>query len=253
MSLIYHDVRAQTSDRQPSGSGVVDWYAVSPGVFSSHLDAIGMASTEPSLVTAGLARDRLFLTFDDGEVSAITTVASMLEQRLWRGHFFIITSRIGTPGYLSEADLRALAARGHVIGSHSHTHPIMTELGEPQIRAEWTRSREILETILGESVVVASVPTGHYAPRIGRLAVECGYQHVFTSEPWLKPRSLGTGTIYGRFMVRRGTNAELVRAVCSFSRPALTRQRLAWQSRKVLKVTLGRHYEDVRRAVISRL
>jgi peptidoglycan/xylan/chitin deacetylase (PgdA/CDA1 family) len=253
MTLIYHDVRPETSNSQQPRDGVADWYAVTPRVFSSHLKAIETVTAEPSLVTDGPGADRLFLTFDDGEISAITTVAPMLEERRWRGHFFIITSLIGSPGYLGDDDLRDLAARGHLVGSHSHTHPIMTELGEPEIRAEWMKSREILETILGDPVVVASVPTGYYAPRIGRLAVESGYQYVFTSEPWLKPRPLGTGTMYGRFMVRSGTTAESIGAVCSFSRFAVARRRLAWQSRKVLKAALGRRYEDLRRAVIARL
>jgi peptidoglycan/xylan/chitin deacetylase (PgdA/CDA1 family) len=252
MSLIYHDVRLQTS-RQRESDGAEDWYAVTPSIFSSHLDTIGKAPSKPSLVTEGPTPDCLFLTFDDGEVSALETVAPMLEKHRWAGHFFIITSRIGTPGYLGEDDLRDLAVRGHIVGSHSHTHPVMTELSDLRLRAEWAESREILESILGHPVVVASVPTGHYAARIGRFAVACGYRHVFTSEPWVKPRPLGTGTIYGRFTVRAGTTAESVAAMCSFSRPALTRQRLAWQSRKVLKVALGSRYEDLRRVVISRL
>jgi peptidoglycan/xylan/chitin deacetylase (PgdA/CDA1 family) len=252
MTLIYHDVRPQTNDRH-EGVGVEEWYTVAPPIFSSHLDAIGKTRSKPSLVREGPIRDPLFLTFDDGEVSALETVAPMLEQRRWLGHFFIITSRIGTSGYLDEEDLRALDARGHIVGSHSHTHPVMTELGDSEIRAEWVGSREILESILGHPVVVASVPTGHYSARIGRLAVECGYQYVFTSEPWLKPRPLQTGTIYGRFTVRAGMTAESVAAMCSFSWPALARQRLAWESRKVVKLALGSRYEDLRRAVISRL
>jgi peptidoglycan/xylan/chitin deacetylase (PgdA/CDA1 family) len=250
---MYHDVRPQTSDSQRDVARVEDRYSLTPGAFSSHLDAIDTASLTPSVVTDSPGPDRLFLTFDDGEVSAMNTVAPMLERRGWRGHFFIVTSWIGTPGFLTNDDLRTLASRGHIVGSHSHTHPIMTELGESAIRDEWRVSREILEEILGQRISVASVPTGHYAGRVGRLAIEAGYLHLFTSEPWLKPRPLQTGTLYGRFMVRRGTTTESVAAFCSFSRPVLARQRLGWQTRKVLKTTMGKHYEDLRRAVIARL
>jgi peptidoglycan/xylan/chitin deacetylase (PgdA/CDA1 family) len=253
MSLIYHDVRQQTSAPQTDRDRVADWYALTPSTFSSHLDAIERGGLNPSVVTTIREADRLFLTFDDGEISAINTIAPMLERRGWRGHFFVVTAWIGKPGFVTSDDMRALASQGHIVGSHSHTHPIMTGLGDSAIRAEWQMSREILEEILGQRVSVASVPTGHYVARIGRLAIGAGYRHVFTSEPWLKPRPVQSGTLYGRFMVRRGTDAESIAAFCSFSRAALARERLAWQSRKVLKKTMGKHYEGFRRAVIARL
>jgi peptidoglycan/xylan/chitin deacetylase (PgdA/CDA1 family) len=253
MSLMYHDVRPKASESQTGADRVEDWYALTPDGFSSHLDAIATSPLTPSVVTDGGGPDRLFLTFDDGEISAIDTVAPMLERRGWRGHFFVVSSWIGKPGFLTDEDLRALVSRGHIVGGHGHMHPIMTELDEPAIRDEWRMSREILEEILGQAVTVASVPTGHYTAPIGRLAIEAGYRQLFTSEPWLKPRPLLSGTIYGRFMVRRGTTAESVAAFCSFSRPVLARQRLAWETRKVLKTTMGKHYEGFRRAVIARL
>jgi peptidoglycan/xylan/chitin deacetylase (PgdA/CDA1 family) len=176
----------------------------------------------------------------------------MLEQRDWRGHFFVVTDRVGAPGFVTEQDIRALASRGHVIGSHSHSHPIMTKLGDAAIRAEWETSRKRLEEILDMKVNAASVPTGFYMPRVGRLAIEAGYRHLFTSEPWLRPRAHDGGTIYGRFSITRGSTAESVRGLCTFSRATIARQRFGWQSRKALKRALGPAYEGLRELAIKR-
>lgn len=258
MALIYHDVSSAGDDREGGADSKSDvdptenWYTVRGDDFAAHLDAIEAASIPPSLVTEPAGSKPVFLTFDDGEESAITTVAPMLEGRGWRGHFFIVTGRIGAPGFVSDDDIRALWSRGHLVGSHSHTHPIMTELSDGEIREEWRTSRELLEEILNVPVETASIPTGYYRRRVGRLAIESGYRHVFTSEPWLRPRQLNAHRIYGRFSIRRTTTSDSVRALCSFSRTVIARESVGWQSRKALKGLLGPRYETVRRFVIAR-
>jgi peptidoglycan/xylan/chitin deacetylase (PgdA/CDA1 family) len=257
MALIYHDV-SRTADNREGGAdsesgadSAENWYRVRGDDFAAHLDAIEAASTSPSLVTEPASFDAVFLTFDDGDESAITTIAPMLESRGWRGHFFIVTGWIGTPGFVKDHDIRTLWSRGHVVGSHSHTHPIMTELTDGEIREEWRTSRDLLEEILNVPVETASIPMGYYSDRIGRLAIESGYRHVFTSEPWLRPRQLNAHTIYGRFSIRRATTSDSVRALCSFSRTVTARESVAWRSRKALKAVLGSRYEAVRRFVIT--
>ena len=63
------------------------------------------------------------MTVDDGGVSYYTLVADRLEARGWRGHCFVSTDAIGTRGFLTASQLRELDTRGHVIGSHSASHP----------------------------------------------------------------------------------------------------------------------------------
>ena len=110
----------------------------------------------------------VFLTFDDGGVSCHAPIGGMLEQFGWRGHFFITTSRIGTPGFLSEAQVRDLHRRGHVIGSHSHTHPTrMAALAPDRMESEWRQSLAHLAEILGE--------TREGSLRTGRLLLAAGW------------------------------------------------------------------------------
>jgi hypothetical protein len=66
----------------------------------------------------------LLLTFDDDGKSALR-IGDELCRRGWRGHFLIATALIGCRTFLDSRELRYLRDCGHVLGTHSHTHPDM--------------------------------------------------------------------------------------------------------------------------------
>ena len=89
------------------------------------------------------------ITFDDGGASALLA-GEELARRSWRGHFFIATDLIGRPGYLDWDGVRAVAEMGHVIGSHSCSHPDrMAACTWDQLMDEWSGSAAILAEELG--------------------------------------------------------------------------------------------------------
>src|SRR5450759_1307418 len=116
LAIMYHDV-VENGDFESSGfSGVAAHvYKLRREEFVRHLDAIARATARVSTVRKLEGRPVL-LTFDDGGVSFHHPIADLLESHGWRGHFFITTDRIGTPGFLTEAQLRELDRRGHIIG-----------------------------------------------------------------------------------------------------------------------------------------
>src|SRR5947207_44718 len=123
ISLLYHDVVA-VGDSEASGfpgPGAAR-YKLAVEQFRAHLDAISQAVTAPPAIDA-TADGEWMLTFDDGGVSALHPTADLLEERGWRGHFFVTTDYIGRSGFLDAAQLRELCRRGHTIGSHSCSHP----------------------------------------------------------------------------------------------------------------------------------
>ncbi len=123
------------------------------------------------------------LTFDDGGVSALA-IASALEARGWLGTFFVVTSRIGTPGFLDADEIRELSARGHEIGSHSHTHPsYMARRDTAAVGWEWRTSAESLAATLGAPPASAAVPGGSTSPAVVEQAAAAGYTRLFTSTP----------------------------------------------------------------------
>ena len=186
--------------------------------FAQHLAAIGMARLVPELVSdIDLERPgrHVLLTFDDGGKSALY-VSDELSRRGWKGHFFIVTSLIGTRTFLDRDEIRYIRRSGHVIGSHSHTHPdIFPDLTTRQMIEEWRTSCDILTELLGEPCSVASVPGGDISGAALRSAAGAGLRYLFTSEPWIRPRRVDGCWILGRYGPKTTTpparTAELAR------------------------------------------
>ena len=121
------------------------------------------------------------LTFDDGAASAVEA-AEQLARRSWPGHFFIATDLVGSPGFLGWDDVCGLGRAGHVIGSHSCSHPDrMAACSGEQLLDEWSRSAGVLAEALGRPVSTASVPGGLYSSSVGRAAAAAGFTTLFTS------------------------------------------------------------------------
>jgi len=217
-AFAYHDV---SDERRHSGfQRPGAWaYKLSRAAFGHHLDAIASTSLPPELVPAidpAVPGRHLLLTFDDGGKSALDT-GDELCRRGWLGHFFIITGRIGEPTFLDAAGIRYLRQCGHVIGSHSHTHPrIFREQTMGQMVAEWRTSCDQLADLLGEPCTVASVPGGDISPAVLQSAEAAGLRYLFTSEPALVPQSVGGCWVLGRFCPKVTTSPSRVRQLASF-------------------------------------
>lgn len=200
-SFAYHDVtdRPRESGLQRAGAAP---YTLAVADFERHLDAIAEGPLRPERITAIdlTAPDRhLLLTFDDGGKSAMHA-ADALARRGWRGHFFIITERIGERTFLDANEIRYLHRAGHVIGSHSHTHPdIFREQTPAQMVTEWRTSCDRLADLLGEPCPVASVPGGDISPRVLESAGAAGLSFLFTSEPTLAPQLVNGCWVMGRY------------------------------------------------------
>ena len=234
-SLMYHEV---TDDPTSSGfqrPGAVA-YKHSIAAFTDHLDRIAAVAAPAIVSEVDLTRSGQYvvLTFDDGGKSA-AIAADLLEQRGWRGYFFIVTSLIGNRTFLDAAGIRALSAAGHVIGSHSHTHPnIFRELDPARMVEEWRVSADILSHLTGLPCVSASVPGGDISAQVLESADAAGLRYLFTSEPWLAPRQVGRCAILGRYSVKVSTPGAKVGSLAQFRgwRTAQIRRQLkVWASR----------------------
>jgi peptidoglycan/xylan/chitin deacetylase (PgdA/CDA1 family) len=214
----YHDVTDHPTESGFQREGALP-YKLATGVFREHLDQLATAPVQPVLVTdidLGKPGRHLLLTFDDGGKSALA-IGEELCRRGWRGHFFITTSLVGCRTFLTAGDIRQLRRQGHVIGSHSHSHPnIYRELAWEQMVVEWRRSSDILEQLLGESCTTGAVPGGEISTDVLRSAAAAGLRHVFTSEPILRPRVVGGCWVLGRFCVKNSLSSRQLAELAAF-------------------------------------
>jgi peptidoglycan/xylan/chitin deacetylase (PgdA/CDA1 family) len=257
ISLLYHDVVAAgelASSGFPQADATV--YKLSRPEFESHLEAIGNEGQGSEVILLNSAAQKipakaLLFTFDDGGASAML-IADLLEARRWRGHFFITTDFIGQTGFLAASQIRELRGRGHVIGSHSCSHPARISHCPPaQLAREWEESVQILSNCLGESVAAASVPGGFYTPRVAKAARDAGIEVLFTSEPTSRTALSCGCLIVGRYSIQQGTSARTVQQIVRGDAGPRVRQYLYWTTKKVLKRIGGRHYLALRKKILE--
>jgi peptidoglycan/xylan/chitin deacetylase (PgdA/CDA1 family) len=246
--LIYHDVvEAAQRDLVGFPGPLAGRYKLTPELFDAHLSALARAGVEVGLVQAGKPLPKAALSFDDGGSSAVAAAAA-LEQRGWRGHFFVTTSRLGTPGFLTADELGEMAARGHCIGSHSHTHPTyMGALTRRELDAEWRQSRSVLEDALGQQPTVASVPGGFLSETVVASAAAAGYEVLMTSEPRSKPGSQSGILVLGRYTIWGSTPSRIATAYACGSPLARGRLWVEWESKQLAKRVSPQIYERGRR------
>lgn len=165
--LNYHSVGAQADES-----------TVSDAQFAAQLDWLRAAGFQTIALHDALEKHprAVVLTFDDGKADALTHVLPALRQRGMRAVFFIPTGLVGTPGYLTWDGVRALAAAGMEIGSHSVDHPRLADLPDERVRAELVDSKRKLEAELHAPVDLLAYPYNSVRRRIRDAAGQAGYR-----------------------------------------------------------------------------
>ena len=257
--LLYHDV-TESADWESSGftgPGTAK-YKLSRTEFEANLAAIATVRDTPPVTANQLVSDEdetfpFLLTFDDGGESAATCIAESLEKYGWRGHVFVTTGQISKKGFLNAEQIRRLRKDGHVIGSHSFSHPIrMSHCSREQLTDEWSRSVKALSDILGEQVDTASVPGGYYSNRVGETAAAGGIRVLFNSEPTTKINAVGGCLVVGRYNIFRGMPPQLAGDLVSVHSEARSRQWLYWNFKKIAKSLAGRPYLAARQSLLRK-
>ena len=108
------------------------------------------------------ARPLVTLTFDDGHASDVTEALPRLQQNGFAATFYLVTSFLGTPDNLTNAQALQLRDAGMEIGAHTVTHSDLALLNPTQQQAELANSKATLETLIGKPVPNFASPFGSY-------------------------------------------------------------------------------------------
>ena len=118
---------------------------------------------------------RVALTFDDGPSAWTPLVLDLLREHEVLATFFVIGERVRE----RPDDLRRIVAEGHELGSHTFTHPRLTEIGDGEVRAEITSGLDAIEEVLGERPGLFRAPGFHADERVLAIVAELGLEPVF--------------------------------------------------------------------------
>lgn len=234
--LMYHDIVTANDKSSGFQNKNAFQYKIEESAFEDQVKALQ-------------GKDVVF-TFDDGGVSFLTKAAPILEKYGFKGVFFISTKYIDTPGFVTTEQVKELSDRGHIIASHSHTHPeIFTKLSSEEINQEWQLSSQVLKEILGEGDYTASIPNGYTSREILNAAIQFGFKTIYTSKPTTKTQIYNDGTLIGRYVVLDGMTTEDVVSIVS-NKGTKMKMAMKWHVLNIVKGLLGSSYEKIKTQVL---
>lgn len=235
--LMYHDV---VNARHPKSGfqkvGALQ-YTIDSRVFSEQVSEF--------------CKKNVVFSFDDGGDSFYNEIAPALEHKKKNGIFFISTKYIDTPYFLTKTQIKELDERGHMIASHSHTHPgVISGLSYNEIVEEWKLSKCILEEIVGHTVTVASVPGGAVSKDVIKAAAETGYKTLYTSEPTTEVRTEYGIEVIGRYTISKDTTIEVLDKIVNDSNYRAGLQR-RYKRLLLAKRLLGSNYNRLKQLILK--
>ena len=202
-SAVRDAVMALFGRRRP-GSGVVVYYHAVPAEhrsrFARQMDLV-LRWAKPVAAAQRESCRRgercVAITFDDGFESVLENAIPELERRRIPATVFVVIQSLGKRPVWMASDpqstapnkvmsleqLRNLASDLVTIGSHSLTHPRLTELNESEVRKEIFDSRTQLQNILQRKITLFSFPYGAFTEALVQHCREAGYDRVFTTLP----------------------------------------------------------------------
>ena len=113
------------------------------------------------------------LTFDDGVADQIVG-QQLLQQHGMVGTFYINSSFIGLPGYMTRAQLDDLEAHGHEIGGHTVSHQLLTSLSADEQNRQICQDRDTLLS-WGYDVTSFAYPFAEFDATTKSIVSQCGY------------------------------------------------------------------------------
>jgi|SaaInlStandDraft_4_1057021.scaffolds.fasta_scaffold01327_9 peptidoglycan/xylan/chitin deacetylase (PgdA/CDA1 family) len=257
ISLCYHDI----FDKDPNVSGIkgtgANIYKIQQEKFQrqikllntfTDLDVVSILDLNFSVK----CNNKVMLTFDDGGISAYTKIFPILENAGMIGHFFIIGDRIGKKGFVSESHLREMRSHGHIIGTHSFSHPSrISSLSSNKIKDEWENGIQVLEDILSEKILVASIPNGYNSKLVMECASNAGISHIFTSDPTIKIKKNKNCSIIGRYPIQKQHDEDYVTSIVNRKFPIIARHAVEWRIKSIIRSVGGDAYLKVRKKLLN--
>jgi peptidoglycan/xylan/chitin deacetylase (PgdA/CDA1 family) len=190
--LAYHSVDPTWDSRLAITQAALDAHAR----YLSRHGYVGLTATEAEILQReeALPERSVVFTFDDGYISTLRA-ADILSAYGYPGTVFVVTSFVesGDPlawfgldgedvAHLQPLDwdgLSRLAASGWEIGSHTHTHPLLTNLDDAGLCDELITSQRLIEQRLGSCTSLA-YPYGIADSRVATAAAAVGYRTAVT-------------------------------------------------------------------------
>jgi peptidoglycan/xylan/chitin deacetylase (PgdA/CDA1 family) len=241
--LMYHELELPNRALCQADPGYVR-YIVSANAFREQMLLLKTSGRTGINVGDALAhprREAVAVTFDDGCETDLIAAAPILAELGFSGTFYITVGFLDKPGFLTRKQLRELSDLGYEIGSHSWTHPYLSDLPDPELEHEIAGSRRELEQMIGRPVWHFSCPGGRWNQRVARSVQQAGYRSMTISRVSANTAQTNPFEL-GRVAMMRGT--PIARFQDLSEGRGLLKIRLTDSARGVVKRVLGNSFYD---------
>ena len=192
--LMYHEV----AERPVAG---FEKYTVTRRAFAAQMRWLASTGYRTIDLDALLAHYRdaapipsrsIVITFDDAFSDCASIAGPIMTTHGFTATFFLVAGLMGGVSdwlvrergiarrILSWDDARTLERAGHRCESHTVTHARLTEVSRDACREELTRSRRMIEDVLGHEVHHLAYPFGAHNETVMAMAGTCGYESACT-------------------------------------------------------------------------
>ena len=139
--------------------------------------------TSQKIIKKHVPEKSVWLTFDDGYKDMYTNVLPLMEKYKTKGTFYIITNKVGMPGYLNWKQIAQLKKAGMEIGCHTKNHYNLTSLSDNFLNEEIITSKQELEKKLKTTIIAFSYPIGKFDEKVKTKVKEVGFKVAVTTQP----------------------------------------------------------------------
>lgn len=220
-AMVVFNFFLRTAGRTPRRQLTILYYHSVPfqerAAFARQMQALGNAThVVPASYRGALPPDRnsVAITFDDAFVSVLENALPEIAARSYCCTIFVPVGALGQhPTWAIEGNsqdrdelvmtpeqLKKLPADLVMLGSHSMTHPHLSQINPNHARDEIERSRRDLANITGRDIRLFAFPYGDHSPAVIDFCRNAGYEFVFTILP-TSVNVLGSDFVRGRVKV----------------------------------------------------
>jgi peptidoglycan/xylan/chitin deacetylase (PgdA/CDA1 family) len=194
--LCYHNVAPAPADTR------FKLLYVSPESFEWQLWSLRRLGLRGVSMGEGIARLRnatsrgyVVFTFDDGYADALATAAPLMKHYGFTATCYVVSDALGTYNHwdaeylgetkplMSRAQLEQWLAAGMEVGSHSCSHPRLSQLAADAVGHEIAESRARLRRMLGVPIEHFAYPFGHFTDEAVEWVRRAGYSSAVTVLP----------------------------------------------------------------------
>ncbi len=127
------------------------------------------------------ARGTVVIQFDDGYQDNYTEAFGVLKKYNFPAMVFLVSDKIGTPGFMTWEQVKEMDAHGFKAGAHTRHHVYLPEASFEVATDEIAGSKKIIEERIGHPIDYFCYPSGGFTEETQTIVERSGFKAAVTT------------------------------------------------------------------------